>query len=293
MNTEMIQKVSEIVSPVYQVGGSVRDMVLGREPKDFDFATPLHVDEVEALIKESGRRAYQIGNSKRHGTMACKVDGVEVEITTFRMETYVSGSRQPTVTFTDNLRDDLSRRDFTFNAMAVDKEANLIDFFGGQEDAKNGVIRFVGDAAERINEDPLRILRAFRFMSVLGSNLHESALGPVYEGVPKMHTLSKERIVQEMDKILMGEHVGTAIRRMRNSGALRVVLPLLADRSLIDEAVSEERTLEDRWIALFRRVSGVGDATPYELIRRRDIAKMLCGHFKFSKERTTYIVNNI
>ena len=128
---EIYKKVSEILSPVYLVGGSVRDILLGREPKDYDFTTPVLPDEIEKMVRASGRRAYLMG--KKFGTIGCKVDGEFVEITTFRQELYTENNRKPQVDFVQEIENDLKRRDFVINSMAW-KNGELIDLFGGKED---------------------------------------------------------------------------------------------------------------------------------------------------------------
>ena len=157
--------VEAIVEPVYLVGGSVRDLLMGRSCEDYDFATSRTPDEVEAAVRVAGRRPYLVG--KRFGTVAFKVGGHMVEVTTFRAETYPDSSRRPDVRYLDDLGDDLARRDFTINAIALHGDA-LIDPHGGRADIERRLIRCVGDPGERFAEDPLRLLRAARFASQLG-----------------------------------------------------------------------------------------------------------------------------
>ena len=157
-------EVSKIISPVYLIGGSVRDGILGGTPKDYDFATPLLPDEVEERVKRSGKRANLKG--KRFGTIGFSVAGQFVEITTFRSETYTPGSRKPKVMYVSNIAQDLGRRDFTFNAIASQK-GRAIDPFGGKADIEARLIKAVGNPADRFREDPLRMLRAARFASQL------------------------------------------------------------------------------------------------------------------------------
>ena len=144
---EIIRQVSEMLesNEVYLVGGSVRDILLNKTPKDYDFCTSLDPDIIEERVKKAGRKAYLVG--KRFGTVGCKfeVNGEWqiIEITTFRNETYTYGSRKPAVTFSTNIHEDLSRRDFTINAMAMKSSGKLIDPFNGQQDLKDGIIRCV------------------------------------------------------------------------------------------------------------------------------------------------------
>lgn len=137
----MIEKVEKIISTVYLVGGACRDKLLGKEPKDFDFATALSPEKVEKAIRKAGKKPYLVG--KKFGTIGMKLDGQMVEITTFRNETYEKGNRKPTVSFVRDITADLSRRDFTINAMAI-RENKLIDPFDGQSDLIRRIIRCVG-----------------------------------------------------------------------------------------------------------------------------------------------------
>ena len=163
-------KVNEVVSPVYQVGGSVRDKLLGLEPKDYDFATPLSPEEVENAIKKVGKKCYAIGT--KFGTLGMKIDGELVEITTFRTEKYSFNSRKPRVRFVNDLSADLGRRDFTINAIAQQNDT-LIDPYSGQFDIMSKTLKCVGDAKDRFKEDPLRMLRAGRFASQLGFEIDQ------------------------------------------------------------------------------------------------------------------------
>ena len=121
---KLIEEVEATVSPVYLVGGSVRDIILGKNPKDYDFCTPLTPDEIETKVKAAGRRAYLTG--KRFGTVGFKCRGQFIEVTTFRSEKYTAGSRKPEVEFVTSLEADLSRRDLTINAIAL-KDGKLYD----------------------------------------------------------------------------------------------------------------------------------------------------------------------
>ena len=194
------EQVSAMVFPVFQVGGSVRDKVMGRVPKDYDFATPLLPDDIEGAVRAAGRHAYTVG--KRFGTIGCKVDGHYVEITTFRSENYTAGSRKPTVEFVSDLREDLSRRDFTVNAMAWG-ENGLYDPFGGRLDILAQTLKCVGIPKSRFKEDPLRILRAVRLASQLGFGIDQLTYSKMKKMAPSLLTISKERWVMELDALLL------------------------------------------------------------------------------------------
>ncbi len=263
--------VAEIVSPVYLVGGAVRDELLGAEPHDWDFATPLLPDAIEQAVRAADRKPYLVGS--RFGTVGFKVnvDGVwhYVEVTTFRSETYESGSRKPAVEFVSNITHDLSRRDFTINAMAR-KGRRVINPFGGQEDLTNGILRAVGTPSHRFKEDPLRMLRLCRFVSQFGFEIEPTTLKHAQQRAHRILTVSRERWMQELDKLLLGEHVLAGLGALNDTHLLRFVLPeiglqtgydqrspyhdfeLWLHTALVVEATPPDLTL--RWAALLHDI---------------------------------------
>jgi putative nucleotidyltransferase with HDIG domain len=247
---------SIIPQPLYLVGGSVRDMLLNKAPKDYDFATPLSPDEVEALILKAGRHVYTTG--KRFGTIGFKVEVEEkfyfVEVTTFRSEVYMPGSRKPEVSFEKDIILDLSRRDFTINAIAY-REGNIVDPFGGQIDLKNKVIHCVGRAKTRFKEDPLRMLRAARFSSQLGFLVDEEIHGLIYKMAGSILTISKERWVVELDKLLEGFAVRDGLEFVMTSRLLNFMIPELSLQFRYDQD-SPYHTL-DLWEHTKKVVEGV------------------------------------
>lgn len=231
---QIITEVKKIIGPVYLVGGSVRDMLLGREPKDYDFTTPLTPDEVEERVLAAGAHVYAIG--KKYGTIGFKImDGhtpYYVEVTTYRSEQYEPGNRKPAVVFVDDLKQDLSRRDFTINAIAYDGE-QYIDPFGGRLDILARKIKAVGKAKDRFKEDPLRMLRAARFSAQLGFDIDPNMIGFIRASARTIYTVSRERWVQELDKLLVSPQAGRGLRALYDSHLLRYMLPevnLLAEK---------------------------------------------------------------
>lgn len=229
MNAEwVIEEVEKIVSPVYLVGGSVRDMLLEREPKDYDFCTPLSPDEIEAKVIAAGRRAYSTG--KRFGTIGFVLPlktgakGLPIEITTFRTERYKPGSRKPEVEFVSDLKEDLARRDFTFNAIALQNK-EYFDPFGGRMDILAEKIKSVGDATDRFKEDPLRMLRAARFAAQLGFEIDPNMIGKIRKMPQTILGISRERWVQEMDKLLVAEHPEAGLKVLVDSYLLKYMIP--------------------------------------------------------------------
>lgn len=220
----IVEEVEKIIPNVYLVGGSVRDTLLGKIPKDYDFTTPLTPDEIEAAIRAVKRRPYLVG--KRFGTVGVKIEGQMVEITTFRTETYEENNRKPKVEFVKDITHDLSRRDFTINAIAR-KGKRFIDPFNGADDISKGLIRAVGLAKHRFREDPLRMLRACRFASQFGFNIEDKTLKAIQDMAVKILTISKERWMIEMDKLLIGNYLGYGLSMLAESNLLKYMIPEL------------------------------------------------------------------
>lgn len=224
---------------LYLVGGSVRDRLLDLPHSDLDFTTPASPEEIEAAIRKAGRRPLLIG--KRFGTIAFKYPyppnapkalknptppSPLIEITTFRTETY-GKTRKPKVEFVGEITQDLSRRDFTVNAMAIGEQGKLIDPFGGHADLKAGIIRFVGNPTVRINEDPLRMLRACRLSAQLSFIPTQETKKRITESAYKILQISHERWTQELDKILTSTHPHRGLDALAQTELLRFILPEL------------------------------------------------------------------
>ena len=218
--------VEEIISPIYEVGGSVRDGLRGVEPADFDFATPLSPDAIEQCIRAHNRRPFLTG--KRFGTIGFKLEGLLVEVTTFRVERYREGTRNPEVSFVRDLVEDLGRRDFTINAMAREG-GRLIDPFGGREDLEARSIRCVGNPALRFKEDPLRMLRALRFAAQLGFEIEETSKRAIARWAHRILQVSKETVgLRELDKMLLAKDCDKGLRYFMNTGLCRFIIPELS-----------------------------------------------------------------
>ncbi len=202
----------------------MRDTLLGLAPKDFDYATPLIPDEIESKIRESGKRAFVTG--KRFGTLAFMWEGNLVEITTFRAEKYEPGSRKPSVEFTKSIEQDLGRRDFTINAIAI-RDERIIDPFGGKDDLEAKILRSVGNAAERFNDDPLRLLRLARFTAQLGFTIEDRTLKAAQKKAHTILDVSRERWVQELDKLLLTDIPSIGLEALHEIGILAFMLPEL------------------------------------------------------------------
>lgn len=185
----------------YVVGGCVRDSLLGREPQDWDITTSATPEQVKALFPRT------VDTGLKHGTVTVLYGGEGFEVTTYRIDGKYEDGRHPSeVTFTPNLEEDLLRRDFTINAMAYNDEAGLVDFFGGREDMRIGVIRCVGKPEDRLQEDALRILRAIRFAAQLRYHVDAYTMTAIRKLAPNLKNISAERIQAELVKILLSPH---------------------------------------------------------------------------------------
>lgn len=189
----------------YAVGGCVRDDLMNRAAGDVDITTSAKPEEVEKILSENSIKFVETG--LKHGTVTAVIHHIPYEITTFRTDGEYKDSRRPeSVMFVENIEDDLSRRDFTINAIAYNKYDGFVDAFGGMDDIKSKVIRCVGDADKRFKEDALRIMRAIRFSSVLGFEMEEKTKKAIFDNVQLLDNIAAERIYTELIKLLMGDH---------------------------------------------------------------------------------------
>lgn len=203
----------------YAVGGAVRDSLLGKEPSDWDVTTSAKPEETLIVFKNF----RTIPTGIKHGTVTVLVnDGeknIPIEITTFRIDGEYRDSRHPeSVEFSEDVRDDLSRRDFTVNAMAFNEKEGIIDAFDGKNDLKNRTIRAVGNPEKRFSEDALRILRAFRFTSQLKFEIEENTLVAAQKCAPLLKNIARERIGVEFKKLLSCEGVAYSLEKMIEYG---------------------------------------------------------------------------
>lgn len=225
------QKVMEVLAKNRQearfVGGCVRDSLCGRLVHDIDVATPERPETVLFLLEKNDIKAIPTGID--HGTITAICNGQQFEITTLRSDVSTDG-RRATVAFTDDWLEDAKRRDFTFNALSVDRHGQLFDPFDGQKDLAQGRVRFVGNAQERIKEDYLRLLRFFRFHAYYGKgNPQADALQACRDLAEGLKSLSGERITQEMLKLLVAPHPEKWIRLMKDQGILSYLIPVSED----------------------------------------------------------------
>ena len=197
----ILRKLNNAGYEAYVVGGCVRDSLMGREPNDWDITTSAKPLEVKALFRRT------IDTGLQHGTVTVLNRGVGYEVTTYRLDGDYSDHRRPeTVTYSENLADDLMRRDFTINAMAYHPEKGLVDLYGGMEDMEKKQIRAVGHADERFNEDALRILRAVRFAAQLDFTIEPETRDAIRNHVEDLGLISVERIETELTKLICSPH---------------------------------------------------------------------------------------
>lgn len=198
----------------FAVGGCVRDMLNGDTPHDFDITTSAEPETVMSLFEKT------VPTGIKHGTVTVIINGVPNEVTTYRTDGEYRDHRRPdSVIFVKSLREDLARRDFTVNAMAYNKKDGLKDFFGGREDIENRILRAVGEPGRRFYEDALRIMRLFRFSSVLGFDIEEKTLKAALEYAPTLKSVSAERIYSELLKTLCGKNPA-ALKPLTDIGGL-------------------------------------------------------------------------
>ncbi len=245
MNDKIPQQVNKVLASLheagfeaYAVGGCVRDFLLNKKPNDWDIATSAQPEEIQKIFPKS---FYE----NKFGTVTVLEDGTEIQVTTYRIDNRYTDKRHPeSVTYTADVKEDLARRDFTINAMALDLEARnmkhetsekgfkfqdpsfkIVDPFNGQQDLRDKLIRAVGDPKERFAEDALRLMRAVRFAVQLNFLIEENTLRAIRELAPTIRFVSQERIRDEFIKIIMTTRAGKGIDLLRETGLLAVILP--------------------------------------------------------------------
>ena len=213
----------------YAVGGCVRDCILGLTPKDWDITTNAVPDDVKKIFNNGAgtglNDSYTIDTGLKHGTVTVRLNSTNYEVTTFRTESTYSDNRHPDkVFFTENVEDDLSRRDFTINAIAYSPTDGLVDPFGGISDIKNKVIRCVGEPNLRLQEDALRMLRSVRFSATLGFDIDKATLAALSFNKSLIKNISQERIFDELNKLISSPDP-YKINVLHDSGILEIILP--------------------------------------------------------------------
>lgn len=208
----------------YLVGGFVRDLILNRPTHDIDCATNANPDEIERIFKSY--KQSQIG--KDHGTIGVKIDQEWIEITTYRIDDETQDHRRPkSVTYTSSLKEDVIRRDFTINALAISSKGEIIDYVNGIDDLQSNIVRCVGDPERRFYEDSLRILRGIRFACQLNFEIDEHTLQAMHKQSYLLNSLAVERIYQEFKLMLESKHIYKYVDKTKD--ILSVFLPEILD----------------------------------------------------------------
>lgn len=203
----------------YAVGGCIRDLILAREPEDFDITTSAVPKQIKSIFH------HTVDTGIEHGTVTVLIDGEPFEVTTYRVDgKYTDGRHPDTVRFTPSLKEDLKRRDFTINAMAYNENIGLVDFYGGMADLQSHVIRCVGDANARFDEDALRIMRAVRFAAQLDFKIDRGTYDAIRSHVQNLSLISEERIQTELVKLLVSPHP-EMLEDLYKLGITKVILP--------------------------------------------------------------------
>lgn len=258
----IIDKIEKSGYEAYFVGGSVRDVIMERAIHDIDIASSATPEEIKRIFPNT------IDVGIEHGTILVIFEGVGYEVTTFRSESnYVDYRRPENVSFIRSLEEDLKRRDFTMNAIAMDKEGQLIDPFGGQNDIGNKQIVTVGKAEERFQEDALRLLRAARFVSQLGFSLERKTGIALKEHAPLLRHIAVERIAAEMTKILNGAYKQKALQLVMESGLFSYLPSILNDRNVLCKLITlnvQRLKADELWALALFYVEG---DQPAELLR--------------------------
>ena len=284
----------------YIVGGCVRDMLLGRAIHDTDITTNALPEQIISAFPD----CKIIPTGIKHGTVTIIKNHIPYEITTYRIDGEYTDSRRPdTVEFTADITDDLSRRDFTMNAIAMDRHGALVDAFGGKNDIENKLIRCVGEPELRFTEDALRIMRAIRFSSQLGFAIEKNTAEAVHRMKDRLKNISRERVRDELDKLLCGKNCLDVL--MEYSDVIATIIP-----EFQASIGFEQHTPYHRYDVWEHTVRAVANAPADNLNMRRallfhDIAKPYCaefdsdgrGHFKhhnrMSAEMTEKIMKDL
>lgn len=206
----------------YAVGGCVRDTIMNCDAKDVDITTSATPNQIEDVLSANNIRFVETGI--QHGTVSAIIDHIPYEITTFRKDGEYNDSRHPeSVEFVTDIKDDLSRRDFTMNAIAYNEVKGYVDCFNGIDDINNKIIRCVGNPNKRFQEDALRIMRAIRFSSVLGFQIEEETKKAIFDNKELLNNIAVERIFVELSKLLLGDNVKDVLLEYRD--IIAVIIP--------------------------------------------------------------------
>ncbi len=251
---ELGQRFADEGKQLFLVGGSVRDAFLGRTSPDLDFTTDARPDQIKRLVSDWADAVFTLGEA--FGTIGARKDEISFEITTFRSEVYREESRKPHVSYSDHIEEDLSRRDFAVNAMALRiPDAELIDPYGGMVDLAKGLLRTPLDPHISFSDDPLRMLRLFRFQATLGFEPDPAAVAAVTEMADRLDIVSAERIRDEFSKLLEAPDPGPALWGLVRSGLADRFLPELSLLEMEIDPVHRHKDVLAHTIAVTQKAS--------------------------------------
>ncbi len=220
---KIASKLKEHGFACYLVGGAIRDYSMGHTPHEFDLASNARPEDVVSIFK------HTVPTGIKHGTILVLLDSMQVEVTTFRADgEYLDGRRPESVSYSDTIEEDLSRRDFTINAMALNlDDYSFVDLYDGQKDLDSKVIKTVGEATQRFREDGLRIMRAVRFASRFSFDIEMQTYEAMKSCIDMLTHISSERIRDEFNGILLSDNPFLGIEMLREIGALEIIIPEL------------------------------------------------------------------
>ncbi len=286
----MIEKAKEIMNileskgyEAVMVGGCVRDKLLGLQPKDYDIATNAIPSKVIEIMKENGVKTIPTGLD--FGTVTAMLDSIPFEITTYREDAKYSDRRHPdSVSYANTINEDLSRRDFTINSMAMTSEGTIIDPFDGKKDIEKGIIRCVGNPSERFREDPLRILRGIRFAAKYGFSIDYTTRIAMGNCSMLIGMISQERIFNEIKQIL--KHGRSNLAMFRRCNVMHMILPELC--AMYDFEQNNSNHNLDLLKHTDRVIDGVEDVTLKLAAMLHDSGKPACKTYNNGTEAHYY-----
>ena len=296
----VISKLHEAGYQAYLVGGCLRDFLMGNNPKDYDVTTDAIPEEVKAVFTEEDAKVIDTG--LKHGTLTVIKNHIPIEVTTFRKESGYSDGRHPdSVSFASDIVQDLSRRDFTINAIAynpLEGDGVLVDPFEGTKDIEDGIIRAVGNPDDRFSEDGLRIMRALRFASVLDFDIEEKTGMSLKEAVHMLDKVSNERIQKELEGLLIGKGCERILRDY--SDVVAHIIPEIKPMIGFDQMSPYH--IYDVWEHTLKVISNVPSEPVIRLVALfHDMAKPSCfsldvagrGHFFGHPKKSAEMANTI
>lgn len=234
----------------YCVGGAVRDCIMGENPEDWDITTNATPEKTREIFFD----CKTVDTGLKHGTLTVIVNHIPYEVTTYRVDGGYTDNRHPDkVTFTRDLKNDLARRDFTMNSIAFNPSVGTVDYYGGENDIYNSIIRTVGEPQKRFREDGLRIMRALRFSAVLGFSIEEKTARAVHENKELLKNISAERLASELTKLVCGKNAFEVL--MKYHDVLAVIIPEIAPAAGFKQY--GEKHAYDVWEHICHTVEGV------------------------------------